>query len=70
MHQPIHPKQTFEAWWPYTRLVTSVLSLRLGYFSTLSAFGLLQHSLCVWAMSALSLYLGYFINLLVFGLLH
>ena len=41
MHQLINPKQTLEAWWPYTHLATSVLSPCLGYFSTLLVFGLL-----------------------------
>jgi len=57
IHQPIDEKQTFEAWWPYTHLVTSVLSPCLGYFSTLM-FGLLQYS-DVWATSVLSSCLGY-----------
>ena len=61
IHQPIHEKQTFEAWWPYTHLVTSVLSPCLGYFSTLM-FGLLQYSPHVWATSVFSSCLGSYMD--------
>ena len=61
IHQPIHEKQTFEAWWPYTHLVTSVLSPCLGYFSTLM-FGLLQYSPHVWATSVVSSCLGSYMD--------